>query len=388
MVLRDRSSASGEGPSGQPPFVKGVRRYGEADFSPELSVITPNLNGRGVLPAFLDSLAASSAASFELVLVDNGSTDGSVGLLDETKLGRVNALVVSLDRNLGFAGASNIGVTHSRGRILVFLNNDTTIEPDCLAKMAGALGDRSVGAVQAKLLTGDGRLIDGGGDFIDVLGVPFNLARGERAAGRLTREREIFSARAAAMAMERGLYERLGGFDRWFFAAYEDVDLGWRTRGLGYRILLLPTAVVYHKGSLTSKNMTRGQELANRNLIALVAKNMEFPLLLLSIAVASGQYYLSLLSAALGGGGRGLTPQQLAGPMVALGHGLRRRNAPGAVRGGVRRADLVYRGSVTAHNAAALLFWVLKYRRSGFSSAAYKEVTQRWVSTKFSRRAG
>lgn len=217
--------------------------------SPLVSVIILNWNGKEYLPACLDSLLEQSCKDFETIVVDNGSSDGSLELLQECYPW---VHVVPLSVNSGFASGNNAGFAVSSGKFIVTLNNDTRVEPDWLAELvAPAEARQDVGMVASRICSWDEP------DMIDSLGVAVcrdGMSRGSRrqcsfSALSLDRWEEILIPSACAALYRREMVERIGFFDDDFFAYCEDTDLGLRGRIAGWNALLARDAVVYHRYS-------------------------------------------------------------------------------------------------------------------------------------------
>ena len=210
-------------------------------------VVVLNWNGLRWLDGCLSALRRQEGCAFEVVVVDNASTDGSVAFIRERF---PECRVLALDSNSGFAGGNNAGAADATAPYLVFLNNDTEAEPGWLAALVRAAdADPRVGLVTSHIVylehpgvvdsAGDGYLRCGGG---------FKQRHGQ-AIDRQAADQEVFGACGAAFLIRRDLFERLGGFDEDYFMVYEDVDLSYRARLRGQRIVLAAGALVKHAGS-------------------------------------------------------------------------------------------------------------------------------------------
>jgi GT2 family glycosyltransferase len=153
-------------------------------------------------------------------------------------------------KNLGFGEGNNVGFRESKGPYVVFLNNDVIVDPEWLSELVdGVRLQQEIVAAQCKLLLLDNkRCIESAGDYINTLGFSFSRGRGQLDVGQFDRIEDIFSARGAAMLVKRTAFEAIGGFDSLFFLQYDDIDLGWRIRLRGYRIIFVPRSVVFHAG--------------------------------------------------------------------------------------------------------------------------------------------
>ena len=244
-------------------------------MSPRVAVAIPNWNGERFLPACLNSLRAQSFGDFEVIVVDNGSTDGSLELL-ENRFPEVR--VVSLGENRGVAAAFNAGVGASGADLVVLLNNDTEQDPGWLEALVRAVEDHpEAGFFASKLVDfHDRRVLDGAGDAVRLSGLPYRLGHGERDRGQFDSPGYVFSACAAAALYRREMLDEIGPFDEDFVSYCEDGDLSFRAHLAGYRCLYVPEAVVYHMGSASTggKRSAVATRLGTRNSLDLLVKNL------------------------------------------------------------------------------------------------------------------
>ena len=245
-----------------------------------VSIVIPNWNGRHFLATCLDSLLAQTYKDFEIIIVDNGSKDGSLDLLSHEY---PQVQVIALEYNTGFSFAVNRGIEASRGEFIALINNDTKAEPSWLAKMVSVLQEQAnLGSVACKMLSlNDSGLIDGAGDGVRRGGLPGRIGHGEKDYGQFDQRRYVLGACGGAVLYRRAMLEDIGLFDEDFFAYLEDVDLGLRAQSAGYKCLYTPEAVIYHLGCGTtgsgySKLVVR---LSCRNNINVLVKNMPVSLL-------------------------------------------------------------------------------------------------------------
>lgn len=241
------------------------------------SIIIPHFNGRHHLDDCLQSLRQQSCQAFELLLVDNGSTDGSQAYIQENY---PEVRLIELGENRGFTGACNAGWAAAQGHIIVLLNNDTAVHPDWLSEIIRAF-DRhpKAGSVACKMLLFDRRdHFHTAGDFYRLDGVPGNRGVWQKDEGQYDREEVVFSACGGGAAYRRAALEEVGFLDDDFFFSCEDVDLGWRLNLAGWQVLYVPTAVVYHKLKATGGSVT-GSYYDGRNFLYLIWKNYPTALL-------------------------------------------------------------------------------------------------------------
>lgn len=275
---------------------------------PLVSIIIVNWNGKRFLKGCLESVFAQSYKNFEVILVDNGSTDGSVGFVRENF-----PLTVVLENkdNLGFAAGNNRGIEAAKGEFIATLNNDTELNRGFIEKLVEAAegsGER-VGMWAPKILSMDER------DVIDSVGglliYPDGLAKGrgrlEKDRGQYDGERDICMPSACAALYRREMLDEVGLFDEDFFAYCEDTDLGLRARLSGWKAVSVPEAVVYHYYSATGGRYTPTKAyLVERNRLWVVLKNFPAPLVLLSPFYTLWRYLVQLygIITRKGAGGR------------------------------------------------------------------------------------
>jgi GT2 family glycosyltransferase len=221
-----------------------------SENSPLVSVIILNWNGAAFLPRCLEAVAAQSFRDFEVLVLDNASTDGS---LDGLEARWPDFQVVRFSENLGFAVANNRGAHMAHGRWLAFLNNDAFPEADWLAKLVGAAQRRPEFSFFASrlLFAHDPALVQSTGDVLHVSGFAWSRDYRCPLADAHLDEEEVFSPSAAAALYEREAFLGVGGFDERFSSHLEDIDLGFRLRLSGKRCLYVPEAVAMHLVSAT-----------------------------------------------------------------------------------------------------------------------------------------
>jgi GT2 family glycosyltransferase len=239
-----------------------------------VSVIIPNWNGQRFLPVCLEALRRQTYRSFEVVLVDNASTDDSVSYTGATY---PEVRIECLPRNVGFAGGVNAGIRAARGEFLALLNNDTEADPGWLEALVQALdGDAEIGFAASKMIGFHDRgVLDGCGDALSWHMLAHKIGAGQRDVGQYETPRRVFGACAGAAIYRRALFDTVGLLDEEFFAYYEDVDLSFRAQLAGFPCLYVPAAVVAHVGSATAgKESALFYYLWVRNRIYILLKDL------------------------------------------------------------------------------------------------------------------
>jgi GT2 family glycosyltransferase len=222
-----------------------------AHLQPLVSIIVLNYNGKRFLDDCFSTLFATDYENFEVILVDNGSTDGSVEYVKK-RFREPRLKVLALDRNYGFAQGNNKGIEKASGDYVVLLNNDTRVHKKWLRELVKVMGsDRNIGAAQPKLLLDDEIHIDAAGGFLDYFGRVYQRGVFEEDRGQYDRVDEIFYAKGAAAMFKRKVLREVGVLDPDYFIYYEETDLCWRIWLRGYKIVYVPSSVVYHKGGAT-----------------------------------------------------------------------------------------------------------------------------------------
>lgn len=236
------------------------------------SVIIPHWNGKQHLDDCLNALRQQTVSEFEVILVDNGSTDGSQAYVRE-RFPEVRLL--ELGENRGFTGACNAGYAASQGGVVILLNNDTEVERGWLAAIVSAFERHpQVGIVASKMLLFDRRTVfHAAGDFYRVDGIPGNRGVWTEDVGQYEEEELVFGACGGASAYRRTLLDEIGFLDDDFFFSCEDVDISWRAHLAGWQVLYVPTAVVYHKLKATGGSVM-GSYYDGRNFLYVLWKNV------------------------------------------------------------------------------------------------------------------
>ncbi len=239
----------------------------------KVSVVIPNWNGIKFVGMCLDSMAHSTFKDFEVIVVDNGSTDGSRELIEE-KYPHVR--LIKLPENMGFARACNEGIKASDAEYICLLNNDIEIDPDWLGELVeGMERHPECGMGTTKMMFLDERdVFYNTGDLFHAWSAGGGRGQGEKDAGQYDREEYVFGACAGAGIYRRELFENVGIFDEDFFIFAEDVDLNMRSQLQGMKCVYLPKAKVYHIGTATvGLYSDRYVYLCKRNDIFVLIRN-------------------------------------------------------------------------------------------------------------------
>ena len=239
-----------------------------------VSVIVVNWNGWKWLKEGLDSLEAQTHKDFETIIVDNNSTDKSVEFVKENYQ---QAKIIENKSNLGFVIANNNATKIAKGRYLFFLNNDTKIDSNAISELVKRMEEsQKIGICGCKMMSYDGERYFHTGIGIDIFGFPVV-------------SNKLFYVEGSALMIRKKLFEKLGGFDLRYFMFHEDIDLAWRAHLLGYKVVALPKAIVYHVyGGTAGGEMHKGRYKSSylrryyseRNNIRTLLKNYQIQTLL------------------------------------------------------------------------------------------------------------
>lgn len=236
-----------------------------------VAVVIPSWNSLDLLPRCLASLRAQEL-ELELLVVDNGSEDGSPAYLE-----REGVPHLELPRNVGFAAAVNLGVRRTSAAAVLALNADTVLEPGAVSTLWEALeADEGLGGVQPRILQlrqGESAAAEEAelysvGQALTADGRALELGAGERQTPQSLRTAEVFGVCGAACLLRRSMVEQLGGYDERYFAFYEDVDLNVRGRIAGWRFGYVPSAVIWHVGNASWSAQAPRPSAWNARLVA------------------------------------------------------------------------------------------------------------------------
>jgi len=244
---------------------------------PNISVIIVNLNGKKWLEKCFKSVLASDypADKFEIIFVDNGSTDGSIEFAKGLILGDPRIKLIHNKKNMGWSPANNQGMKLAKGEIIVCLSNDMEVDPSWLKEITLTMkNDSSIGVVQCNSLSmWDRQISDSAMNYLD----KFGYAYGYTPAIEPT---EVFFAEGMAFAFTRKVMDEIGMLDDYYFMEYDDIDFSWRARLAGYKVFFVPAAKVYHArgGTVGATYFQRSPNVSwyVRNHMVTLLKNYEF----------------------------------------------------------------------------------------------------------------
>lgn len=248
----------------------------------KVAIVILNWNGAKLLEEFLPSVMEHSPADrSEIVVADNGSTDNSLALLQE-KFPSVR--IISLDRNYGFAEGYNRAIREIDNEYVVLLNSDVEVTKGWLDAPLSALeADPAIAAAQPKILSWHNKdyfeYAGAAGGYMDIYGYPYCRGRVlylvEKDLGQYDMTADILWATGACLFIRTDIYKAVGGLDAGFFAHQEEIDMCWRLRSRGYRLVCTPQSVVYHVGGATLQAESPRKTFLNfRNNLLMIYKNL------------------------------------------------------------------------------------------------------------------
>jgi len=246
-----------------------------------VSVIIVNWNGLAYLTVCLTALYKQSYKNIEVILIDNASRDGSVAHVQK-HFPRVKTVVN--DDNLGFAEGNNIGYRQAKGEYLLFINNDTRIKENAIAKLVTVLDSKpDIGGAQGKILLMDEpNMLDSVGAFLTHTGILYHYGANKKDSSKYNKEIYLYSAKGAFMIFKRNVLEKIQMnneiLDSSYFCYFEETDMCHRVWLTGSKIIYIPSAVIYHKLGGTSSKLNNAfvQYHSFKNRISSYIKNLNF----------------------------------------------------------------------------------------------------------------
>ena len=245
---------------------------------PRVSIIIPTWNGKTLLPACLDSTEAQTCRAFEVVVVDDGSTDDTE---DFVRKAHPRVRLLRRQDNRGFCVAVNTGIRETTTDFVLLLNNDMVLDPGFVERLLAAADNSDTAMFAPLVLFQDAPdTVYGAGDRQRVNGRPESIGFRE-ARANFVAPATIFGVSAGAALYRRSVFKTVGLFDERFEAYFEDSDLNFRARLAGFKAAFVPDAIAYHKGAASIEGRTwwRARQ-CYRNHALLVAKNVPLSLLI------------------------------------------------------------------------------------------------------------
>ena len=260
---------------------------------PLVSIIIINWDGKHILKNILLYINKIDYKKTETIIVDNGSSDGSVEYL---KKFYPRIKIIKNKTNLGFAKANNQGIKQAKGELVLFLNNDTLVTKNFLSILVNKiLSNEKIGACQPKILNLEKKSqLDSIGSFMTFNGFLFHYGFRAVDSKKLDKEIKLFSGKGSCLLFKKKILDKIGYFDKDFFAYFEETDLCWRLWVAGYYITYVPQCAVYHKGLETARKLPINFIYFHsfKNRIASLTINLGLlsmlPILLIHIAICFG----------------------------------------------------------------------------------------------------
>lgn len=298
------------------------------DTSIKIAVVIPNFNGATIIRNAIDSLLEQTMPPAALIVVENGSSDDSLSVL---QLYGSKIIILQNKTNLGFAGGVNVGIhyalEHEFDAVALF-NSDAIASREWLHQLTlELLRHKTTAIVTGMIQSADGHTIDSTGEFYSRWGIAFPRGRGEQPTHYPTGQ-YVFGGSGGASLYRTALFRDIGLFDEHFFAYYEDTDISFRAQLAGWRIRYVPTAIVFHDHGTTSKKMPGFTVYQTfKNLPLLYIKNVPGILLLPIGLRLTCLYAVILLNAIRKGNGAPALRGWLAGIWYFLTSGLWQRHS-------------------------------------------------------------
>jgi len=245
---------------------------------PLVTVVNVSWNGKNFLEKHLPSLKGLNYPNYEVIVVDNASTDGSVEFVEKNY---PEFKIIKNKKNLGTAEGSNVAIPQARGKYIFWVSNDMEFDPEIINHLVRRCEeDTSIGICTVKMLRiKDDKLvkeIDSVGADVDIFAFPASRGINEADTGQWDYPVDVFFSFGGAMFIRKEVLDIIGGYDPDYLTLADDIDLSWRCHLAGYRVVVEPKAFLYHRVSATlGKTHNRGQKryLSERNTLRALLKN-------------------------------------------------------------------------------------------------------------------
>lgn len=243
----------------------------------KVSIVIPNYNGRKIIKECVDAVLRSDYSNLEIIIVDNGSTDGSYEYLQEEYGDNEQVKILRLEKNVFFTGANNYGAQHATGEKILLTSNDIVLNKNCIKELVVLAKKDRKHLVQPKIMSfWQKDVIDNVGGVYRWPGLGFGRGHGEKNEGQYDGNARLDFASSTTFMIDRRFFLKLGGQDDWYKFYYEDVDLSLRAKKQGGECWFAYKAKVFHKGSLTVRKTSPRAELlfhTRKNILKTVLKN-------------------------------------------------------------------------------------------------------------------
>jgi GT2 family glycosyltransferase len=240
--------------------------------NPVVSIVVLNLNGKDCLGKCLRSLFESKYENKEIIVVDNGSTDGSQ---DFVKSQFPSVKLIENQKNLGFGPGNNVGIKNATGDFVLFLNNDVLLDPDCIGILTTKMvQEEDIGVIGCKIYVGSlNKVIQHAGGTLDPSGSGILIGYLEKDVGQYDEEKNVDWVHGAAFLVRKSVFKDVGMFDPIYYPIYHDeVDLCYRAKKFGYKIRYEPSAEVYHFEDIGSEKTFKTAFFRIRNTLIFACK--------------------------------------------------------------------------------------------------------------------
>jgi GT2 family glycosyltransferase len=270
---------------------------------PLVSAVVLNFNGKKELgDAFVHCLTTvvnSDYPNLEIVFFDNGSTDDSVKVVKKEFSGNTNLKIVGITDNCGPSQGYNKAIEFAKGKYFIILNNDVALESNSISELVRAMeNDSSIGIAQGKEMSFDKIHIWNVGCMLDRTFSTFPVGFQKEDHGQYNTAFEPTFASGACLIIRKSLIDRIGLFDPNYFIYHDDKDLSIRTRLAGFKVMYIPSSIVYHKEGGTLRSSKRVSKLtfyALNSRVGLVIKNLEFKSFFMNIAPIVLSYFITFI---------------------------------------------------------------------------------------------
>ncbi len=267
----------------------------EKNTNPLVSIIILNYNGGELIVDCIKSIYATKNCNFEIILIDNCSSDNS-HIVCKEKFPEI--ILFQNDKNIGMS-ARNIGIKNCKGDFIVFLDSDTEVAPNWLTTFIESYKQHGDGLYQPKFLKkGQSDLIDSAGNMINIFGLAYARGKGEQDCGQYDEFQTISYTAGACIFSSTDIIKKIGKVDEIFFAYHDDVDYGWRALLLGIKSYYEPKVIVYHFSSPTFQWSKKKFFLLERNrwicLLTLYSKKTFIKISIFLFLIEFGMFFYFL----------------------------------------------------------------------------------------------